>query len=109
MVTTSREEHNNYYRKVVIHIIIIPRKNFCLYNVLKSSHSMTCLPENLCKFSFHGFASAYMTLLSMTGGLRFAVRVQWRFPCDNIENYILFCLLFFISFLQINSSAFVQT
>ncbi|KRZ22261.1 hypothetical protein T4B_163 [Trichinella pseudospiralis] len=24
MVTTSREEHNNYYRKVVIHIIIIP-------------------------------------------------------------------------------------
>ncbi|KRZ14648.1 hypothetical protein T11_11608 [Trichinella zimbabwensis] len=44
MVSHSREQHNNYYRKIK------SRENFCLHNVLKSSHSMTCLPENVCKF-----------------------------------------------------------
>ncbi|KRZ76010.1 hypothetical protein T10_12587 [Trichinella papuae] len=52
MVSHSREQHNNYYRNVLIHIIILIKscENFCLHNVLKRSHSMTCLPENVCKF-----------------------------------------------------------
>ncbi|KRZ20412.1 hypothetical protein T4B_9244, partial [Trichinella pseudospiralis] len=48
-------------------------KSFCLLNVVKSSHSSTCLPENVCKFLFHCNAYAYMDLVSIIAGRRYAV------------------------------------
>ncbi|KRZ95378.1 hypothetical protein T08_8081, partial [Trichinella sp. T8] len=90
-ISRSREEQNNYYCKVATHIIlsvafqIKSRENFCLLNVRNSSHNRTCLPENVCKFLFHCYAYVYVALMSMITGLRCAVRVRWRFPCD--ENY----------------------
>ncbi|KRX55250.1 Death-inducer obliterator 1, partial [Trichinella sp. T9] len=58
------------------------RENFCLLNVRNSSHNRTCLPENVCKFLFHCYSYVYVALMSMIAGLRCAVRVRWRFPCD---------------------------
>ncbi|KRZ23862.1 hypothetical protein T4B_14499, partial [Trichinella pseudospiralis] len=34
-------------------------------SVLNSSHSRTCLPENVCKFLFHCYVYAYVALVSM--------------------------------------------
>ncbi|KRZ12451.1 hypothetical protein T11_14644 [Trichinella zimbabwensis] len=62
--------------------MIKSRENFCLLNVLKSSHSRTCLPENVCKFLFHCYAYAYVTLVSMVVGLRCAVRVHWHLETE---------------------------
>ncbi|KRZ12452.1 hypothetical protein T11_14644 [Trichinella zimbabwensis] len=76
--------------------MIKSRENFCLLNVLKSSHSRTCLPENVCKFLFHCYAYAYVTLVSMVVGLRCAVRVHWRFPCDDRRRIPLNTALIFI-------------
>ncbi|KRY68047.1 hypothetical protein T4A_275, partial [Trichinella pseudospiralis] len=45
MVYRSGKEHNNCYCKVLLQIE--SRKNLCLLSVLNSSHSRTCLPENL--------------------------------------------------------------
>ncbi|KRZ66721.1 hypothetical protein T10_5068 [Trichinella papuae] len=58
------------------------RKNLCLLNEQKCSHSRTCLPENVCKFLFHCYVYAYMALVSMVAGVRCAVRVHGRSPCD---------------------------
>ncbi|KRZ40990.1 hypothetical protein T4C_2525, partial [Trichinella pseudospiralis] len=46
-----------------------------LLNVVKSSHSSTCLPENVCKFLFHCNAYAYMDLVSIIAGRRL-IRLQ---------------------------------
>ncbi|KRY75278.1 hypothetical protein T4A_4243 [Trichinella pseudospiralis] len=59
------------------------RENFCLPNVLKSSHSRTCLPENVCKFLFHCYAYSYMVLVLMIVGVRCAVLVHWHFPIND--------------------------
>ncbi|KRX14659.1 hypothetical protein T07_14571 [Trichinella nelsoni] len=74
MVSSRRKEHNNYYCKLQTHIIIILiRENFRLLKVLKSSHSKTCLPEN-----------AYVASALMVVGIRCALRVQWRFLCNEV-------------------------
>ncbi|KRZ12454.1 hypothetical protein T11_14644, partial [Trichinella zimbabwensis] len=52
--------------------MIKSRENFCLLNVLKSSH------------------------ISMVVGLRCAVRVHWRFPCDDRRRIPLNTALIFI-------------
>ncbi|KRX16743.1 hypothetical protein T07_232, partial [Trichinella nelsoni] len=41
-----------------------------LLNVRNSSHSRTCLTENVCKFLFHCYAYVYVALVSMITGLR---------------------------------------
>ncbi|KRY37679.1 hypothetical protein T01_4544 [Trichinella spiralis] len=46
------------------------RENCCLLNVRNSSHSRTCLPENVCKFLFHCYAYVYVALVSLIAGLR---------------------------------------
>ncbi|KRX44873.1 hypothetical protein T05_12800 [Trichinella murrelli] len=50
--------------------IIKSRENFCFLNVRNSSHSRTCLPENVCKFLFHCYSYVYVALMSMIAGLR---------------------------------------
>ncbi|XP_003379798.1 hypothetical protein Tsp_03450 [Trichinella spiralis] len=80
MVSSSRGENNNCYCKVATHIK--SREKFCLLNVRNSSHSRTCLPENVCKFLFHCYAYVYGALVSMIARLRCAVRIGWRFPCE---------------------------
>ncbi|KRY37717.1 hypothetical protein T01_1886 [Trichinella spiralis] len=50
--------------------LIKSRENSCLLNVRNSSHSRTCLPENVCKFLFHCYAYVYVALMSMIAGLR---------------------------------------
>ncbi|KRY37768.1 hypothetical protein T01_649 [Trichinella spiralis] len=66
MLFRSREEeHNeNYY-------CIKSGKRFCLLNVLKSCHSRTCLPENVCKFLFHCYTYVSVALVAMVVGLRY--------------------------------------
>ncbi|KRZ79494.1 hypothetical protein T10_9079 [Trichinella papuae] len=49
-------------------LYITSRENFCLLNVLKSSHNVY----------------AYVAFISMVVGVRCAVRVQWHFPCDDV-------------------------
>ncbi|KRZ06182.1 hypothetical protein T11_10308 [Trichinella zimbabwensis] len=96
MVSSSREEHNDYYRKLLTHIIIF----------------LTCLPENACKFLLHCYTYAYVTSASMIAGLRCAVRVQWRLPCDEDHGITLktaLCFVYYFLFLQINLSAFGET
>ncbi|KRY18629.1 hypothetical protein T12_13961 [Trichinella patagoniensis] len=61
--------HCNYCN-ITGHEGIKSRKNFCLLNVRNSSHSRTCLPENVCKFLFHCYACVYVALMSMIAGLR---------------------------------------
>ncbi|KRX19346.1 hypothetical protein T07_10797 [Trichinella nelsoni] len=58
------------------------RETFCLLNVRNSSHSRTCLPENVCKFLFHCYGYVYGALVSMIARLRCEVRIGWRFPCE---------------------------
>ncbi|KRZ62599.1 hypothetical protein T02_10284 [Trichinella nativa] len=70
-------EANKRQDYVATHIIlsvafqIKSRENFCLLNVRNSSHSRTCLPENVCKFLFHCYAYVYVALMSMIAGLRY--------------------------------------
>ncbi|KRZ56124.1 hypothetical protein T02_7576, partial [Trichinella nativa] len=40
-----------------------------LINVRNTSHSSTCLLENVCKFLFHCYAYVYVALVSMVAGL----------------------------------------
>ncbi|XP_003379956.1 F-box/LRR-repeat protein [Trichinella spiralis] len=56
--------------------VIKSRENCCLLNVRNSSHSRTCLPENVCKFSFHCYAYAYAALMSMIAGLRSVMKIM---------------------------------
>ncbi|KRZ08282.1 hypothetical protein T11_9542 [Trichinella zimbabwensis] len=46
------------------------RENFCFLNVMKSRHSKTCLPENVCKFLIDCYAYAYVASDSVVAGLR---------------------------------------
>ncbi|KRY84133.1 hypothetical protein T4D_4783 [Trichinella pseudospiralis] len=71
MVYRSGKEHNNCYCKVLLQIE--SRKNLCLLSVLNSSHSRTCVPENVCKFLFHCYVYSYLALVSIVAGLRCAV------------------------------------
>ncbi|KRZ69992.1 hypothetical protein T10_3690, partial [Trichinella papuae] len=105
MLFSSREEHN-YYLKIK------RCENFGLLHVLESSHSRTCLPENACKFLFHCYPFSYVTLVLTVDGVRWAVRVQCCFPCD--ENHITtlkmaLCFVYYFLFLHINSHAFGET
>ncbi|KRZ16484.1 hypothetical protein T11_17416 [Trichinella zimbabwensis] len=54
------------------------RENFCLLNVMKSMHSKTCLPENVCKFLFDCYAYAYVASVSMVVVVRCTGKVRWR-------------------------------
>ncbi|KRZ11745.1 hypothetical protein T11_2522 [Trichinella zimbabwensis] len=78
------------------------RKNLCLLSVLNSSHSRTCLPENVCKFLFHCYVYAYVALVSVVAGLRFAVRVQWRFPCVEDHRITLKTALLFVLYTHLH-------
>ncbi|KRZ69006.1 hypothetical protein T10_5653 [Trichinella papuae] len=66
-------------------LFIKSREEFCFFNVLKSSRSKTCLRENVCKFFFHSYTYACVASVSMVVGVRCAVRVEWRFSCDEIH------------------------
>ncbi|KRZ70704.1 hypothetical protein T10_3133 [Trichinella papuae] len=54
------------------------RENFCFLNVMKSRHSKTCLPENVCRFLIDCYAYAYVASDSMVVGVWCTGRVQWR-------------------------------
>ncbi|KRY50662.1 hypothetical protein T03_4759, partial [Trichinella britovi] len=58
-------------------IIAIVKLQLILLNMLNSSHSRICLPENVCKFLFHCYAYVYGVLVSMIARLRCAVRMGW--------------------------------
>ncbi|KRY97198.1 hypothetical protein T11_5302 [Trichinella zimbabwensis] len=89
MVSRCREEHNNYFCKVSTHMMLLLRKNLCFLNVLNSSHSRTCLPENC-------YAHAYEALVSMVAGVRCAVLAQWHSLCDGGRRIPLNTALIFI-------------
>ncbi|KRY68053.1 hypothetical protein T4A_5306 [Trichinella pseudospiralis] len=59
-------------------------------SVLNSSHSRTCLPENVCKFLFHCYVYAYVALVSMACGI--------MDEHGNIVNGFAFCSLLFYFF-----------
>ncbi|KRZ24669.1 hypothetical protein T4B_13780, partial [Trichinella pseudospiralis] len=56
-------------------------EKFCLLHVLESSHTISCLPKNVCKFIFHCYACVYVALVSMIVG----VQLQGTY----IENFML--------------------
>ncbi|KRZ08270.1 hypothetical protein T11_3707, partial [Trichinella zimbabwensis] len=83
-----------------------------LLNVLKSSRSRTCLPENVCKFFFHCYTYACVASVFMVVGVRCAVCVEWRFSCDEthrITTKTALLFIYYFLFIQINSYAFGET
>ncbi|KRY18758.1 hypothetical protein T12_1926 [Trichinella patagoniensis] len=97
------EIFTTFNRKLDQKDYIKSRENFYLINVRNTSHSSTCLLENVCKFLFHCYAYVYCRWL-----LAYGVQCE----CD--ENYGILLktalrFVYYFLFLQINSSAFVQT
>ncbi|KRY72051.1 hypothetical protein T4A_6055 [Trichinella pseudospiralis] len=115
MIASSGKQYNCYYSKDATNIYcfycfwINNREKFCLLNVPKSSHSRTCLLENLCKFLLHCYSHANMASVSMIASLRCAVRVQRCFPCDEDHGMALKTALrfgYYFSFLQKKENIF---
>ncbi|XP_003368073.1 conserved hypothetical protein [Trichinella spiralis] len=92
IVSSRRKGHNNYYCKLQTRMIILlikSREKFSFaQRTLKSSHNKTRLPENICKFSFHCFTLAYVASVLMVVGVRCAVRVQGRFPYNEVNVHL---------------------
>ncbi|KRZ68984.1 hypothetical protein T10_11916 [Trichinella papuae] len=70
------------------------RENFCLLNVIKSMHSKTCLPENVCKFLFDCYAYAYVASDSMVVDVRMLKKLckYKMYPGNNIFTESVFLL-----------------